>query len=453
MKPKLSSFLIAIVSSGLAFSQTPNADTKQRVKDVKELAKHGADSIPKIAPYVKDPDISVRIEAVKALVDIGGPKTLDPLVTATQDPDAEIQIRATDGLVNVYLPGFSKTGMSGTLQRVGTSIKGKFTDTNDKVIDAFIMVRPDVIESLGLLARVGASVEARANAARAVGVLRGRQAVPDLIEALHSKDDPVMYEALIALQKIRDPSAAPRISFLVRDLDDRIQIAALETTGILGNKEAAPDVRDALDHARNIRVHRSALSTLAMLADPADHAAFVRDLNDKDETRRGPPRPRVWAPKNPTDRGILGKAFADEHKMNARLSDAFAMVGLGNLDTGGFSPLLYLVNTLNIRAYRAVAAAYLTEVARDQAVRQAIYPLMTRATKDEKIQMSIVLSRSGDQDSVPYLETLSMDPDADVAQEGIRSRAHFGLGCRRARRNYLAFFCFCCPTRTLNCFC
>ncbi len=421
MKTTLNVFLIATFSWGFAFGQGPTADTKQRAKNVREMAKQGPDAIPRIVPYVKDPDLSVRIEAVKALVEIGGPKTLDSLVDATRDNDPEIQIRATDGLVNVYMPGYSKTGMSGTLQRVGTSIKGKFTDTGDKVIDAFIQVRPDVIESLGKLARGGASIESRANAARAVGVLRGRAAIPDLIEALHSKDDSVMYEALIALQKIRDPSAAPRISFLMRDLDDKIQIAALETNGILRNKEAAPDVRDALEHARNIKVRRAALAALAMLGDPADHAGFLRDLNDKDDALRAAAGEGLGRLKNPADRGVLDKAFADEHKMNARLSDAFALVSLGNLEVSDFSPLRYLVNTLNIRSYRDVAAAYLTELTRDQVVRAAIYPLLTGATRDEKIQMSIVLARSGDKDSVPYLQTLSMDPDSDVAQEGIRS--------------------------------
>ncbi len=118
--------------------------------------------------------------------------------------------------------------------------------------------------------------------------------------------------------------------------------------------------------------------------------------------------------------------------MNARLSDAFALVNLGNLDTGEFSPLRYLVNTLNIRSYRDVASAYLTELARDQAVRAAIYPMLTRATKDEKIQMSIVLARSGDKDSVPYLETLSTDPDARRRARGNPQPAHpCGRGCRR----------------------
>src|SRR6202030_3846020 len=99
----------------------------------------------------------------------------------------------------------------------------------------------------------------------------------------HSKDDSVMFESLVAVQKIRDPAAASGIAFLLRDLEERIQIAALETTGILRNKEAAPDVRDALEHARTLKVRRAALTTLAMLGDPADHPTFVRYLNDKDD--------------------------------------------------------------------------------------------------------------------------------------------------------------------------
>jgi HEAT repeat protein len=421
----LFSFLLI---SGLTFSQSPSLDTKQRAKAVRDLAKQGQDAIPKIAPYVSDPDVSVRIEAVKALVDIGGPKTVDSLVKAAGDTDAEAQIRATDGLVNVYLPGYTKVGMSGTIQRVGNSIKAKFGDTNDQVIDAYVQVRPEVIAAIGKLAHGGGTVEARANAARAIGILRGRDAIPDVVEALHSKDDQVMYEGLIALQKIRDPSAAPRISFLLGDLDDKIQTAALETTGLLLNRAAAPDVRTAMAHARNIKVRRAALEALAMLADPPDHAQFLKDLTDKDETIRASAAEGIGRLKMPADRGVIDKAFVDEHKMSTRLADAFALVALGNLDAGEFSPLRYLVNTLSLRSYRGFANAYLTELTRDEKIRQAIYPMLARATKDEKIQMSIILARSGDRDSIPYLETISKDTDGDVAQEGIR-----GLRTLRAR--------------------
>lgn len=408
---------IALLAS-LAFAQQ---DTKQRARAARELGKQGADSIPQLLPYLSDIDISVRIEAVKALDDIGGPRTVDPLIKLCTDPDPEIEIRATDGLVNAYMPGYLKTGLSGTMQRVGNSIKAKFNDSNDQVIDAYVDVRPEVIAALGKLVRTGAGTEARANAARAIGILRGRAAIPDLVEALHSKDDSVMFESLTAIEKIRDPSAAPRIAFLLRDLEEKIQIAALTTTGILLNRDAEPDVRDALKHARGPKVRRAALTALAMLGTPADHAIFLGYLSDKDDNLRSAAAEGLARIKNPSDRPTLEGTFKNERKMGPRLAAAFALVALGNLDTGEFSPLRYLINTLNVRSYQGVALAYVTELSRELNVRLAIYPMLPRATRDEKIQLCTVFARSGEKDTLPYLETMSVDPDHDVAQEAVRS--------------------------------
>ena len=85
---------------------------------------------------------------------------------------------ATDGLVNFYLPGYVKHGVGGTFERVGTSIKSRFTDTNDQVIDAYITVRPDVIAALSAQVRSG-NMDVRTDAARAFGILRGKAAVVD----------------------------------------------------------------------------------------------------------------------------------------------------------------------------------------------------------------------------------------------------------------------------------
>src|SRR5277367_5209652 len=111
-------------------------DAKARAKAVREFGKNASsDTIPKLEPYLNDQDADVRREAVKAIVDIGTQRSLDPLVKACSDNDAEIQIRATDGLVNFYVPGYVKTGLTASLRRAGSSIKAKFSDTNDQVID------------------------------------------------------------------------------------------------------------------------------------------------------------------------------------------------------------------------------------------------------------------------------------------------------------------------------
>ena len=215
-------FAWRLPQSGLRSAYHAQEDPKLRQRIVQDLShRRSPTTIPKLEPYLGDSSIDVRIETVKALDDIGGPRSLDPLIKALNDVDPEVQIRATDGLVNFYVPGYLKTGLTASIKRVGTSIKGHFTDTNDLVIDTFVQVRPDVIEVLGKGAKGGASKDARANAARAIGILRGKAAIPDLIEAIRSKDDEVIYESLVALQKIRDPAAGPQIAFLLHDLKPR----------------------------------------------------------------------------------------------------------------------------------------------------------------------------------------------------------------------------------------
>jgi HEAT repeat protein len=413
-------FTLLFFAAALVFAQS-QPDARLRVRAVRDLAKQGEDGVTAIAAYLKDLDLDVRLETVKALDDIGGPKTVNPLVEALRDSDPEIQIRATDGLVNVYLPGFIKTSVSGTLKRSGNSVRARFSDGNDQIIDGFVEVPPEVIQGLGRLARSSVSMESRANAARAVGILRGRAAVPDLLDALSSKDGQVMYESLVALQKIRDPASGPKLAYLVRDLEDKVQVAALQAVGILRAREAAPDVRDVFLHPRNQRVKREALEALAMIADPADHPIFIQNLVDKDDALRASAAEGLSRLKNPVDLPYLEKAFETERINTPRLSIAFALVSLGKTDVKEFSPLRYLVNSLNSSVYRAVALAFLTELLRDLPARQAVYPMFSTATREEKMGLSIVLARSGDKDSQPYLETLQSDPDPQVAQEGIRS--------------------------------
>ena len=392
-----------------------------RPKDVREIGKGGADAIPKLAALLSNPDFEIRLEAVKQIDAIDTQHSLDPLIQATRDSDAEIQIRATDGLVNFYLPGYLKTGFGSSLRRVGTSIKGHFTDINDQVIDPYVTPRADVIAALGALARNGADENARANAARAIGILRGKAAIPDLIQAMHSKNTPVIYESLVALQKIRDPEAAPSIAFLLRDLDPKVQVAAIETTGLLLNKSALPALVDVLNHTRDSKVRRAALTSIAMLPDPGSREIYARYIADKDEKMRAAAAEGFARLKNPADLPMLEKAYQDEAKMSPRLSMAFAQVMLGKTQISEFSPLQFLIDTLNSAAYHGVAFPFLVELARDPAVRRSLYTPLLQGTRDEKIYLARVMARSGDKNDAPQLEKLSHDPDPEVAQEGLRA--------------------------------
>jgi HEAT repeat protein len=385
------------------------------------VAKGGSAAIPKLQEYLKNQPPDVRAEAVKQLTEIGTAASLDPLMQATLDDDPQIQILAADGLVNFYSPGYVKTGLAGSLRKVGTTIKGKFTDTNDLVIDAYVTVRPEVIAALAKLVKSGVNADSRANAAHAEGILRGRAAVPELVEATHSKDTDVIYESLVALQKIRDESAGPSIAFRLHDMDPKVQIAAIQTTGVLLNKAAVPDLIDVLNRSRDAKVRREALTAIAMLPVPTSRTLYAVDLHDKDDRMRAAAAEGYARLRDPADQPMIQQAWQDETKTAPRLSLAFALVMLGKTELSQFSPLQFLIDNLNSASYNGVAYPFLVELARDPAVRAALYIPLGTATKDEKIGLARVLARSGDSGSVAPLEKLSKDTDPAVAQEGLRA--------------------------------
>jgi HEAT repeat protein len=409
----------------------PFACPGQTPKDVRAVAKQGQAAIPKVAEYLNSASVDARIEAVKQLTALGGKETIEPLIRATRDADPEVQIRATDGLVNYYLPGYVRQGLGSTLVRAGASIKAKFNDANDQLIEPYVIVRPEAITALGQLARGGASMDARANACRATGILRGRAALPDLVDALRSKDNGVMYESLIAMQKIRDPEAGPKITYLLRDLDDRVQTTAIETVGVLRSTDALPTLRSLAGNPRNSKIQRAAMAAIAMMPEMRDRDLFLRELNSKDEKLRAPSAEGLGRIGDRADEPALEKTWQGEEKMSPRLAAAFALLMEDKLGLSEESPFRYLINTLNSASYHDVAYAYLAEAARRKPVLEALYKPLDEGTKDEKIYLSRVLAVSGDQASLPYLDKISRDNEKDVAQEGLRAvrslRARLGI--------------------------
>ncbi len=405
----------------LAAQDPASPDVKERRNAARALGRQSSSAIPQLAGLVADPDLEVRIEAVKALVEIGTQHSLEPLMKAARDPDPEMQIRATDGLVNFYVPGYLRNGLSASLRRTGNRIVSRFTDTNDQVVDPWVEVRPQVIETLGWLARGGSSMESRANAARAAGILRGRAAAPDLLEAVRSKDSQVIYESLVAFQKIGDRSVAPGLEFLLRDLDERVQVAAVETAGLLYNLEALPALRSVLDRTQSRRVRRATLLAIAMLPDPANRQILLAYLPDRDAELRAAAAEGLGRLKDPADKTALQKGYEGESNNTARLSMAFALVMEGSLELSEFSPLQYLVNSLNSAARASAARALLIEAARGGEVRRALHQSLERGTRDEKTGLLRVLAVSGDAESARLMEPLTRDSDLDVASEAVRS--------------------------------
>jgi HEAT repeat protein len=233
---------------------------------------------------------------------------------------------------------------------------------------------------------------------------------------LKSKENDMIFECLVALQKIQDPSAGPAIGFLARDLDDRIQITALETIGLLRSLDSAPDVRAALKSGRNLKIRRAALGTLAMLGIPGDRPTFLQDAESGDTEMRAAALEGLGRIREPEDFRLL-KAAYDEPNADWRihLAAAFALANQGKVDTEQFSPLPYLVESLNTSGRANTASAYLKELARREDARASLVKLLPEATKQQKLELCSVFGASQSDDLLPTLHKLSKDGDPDVA--------------------------------------
>lgn len=400
----------------LAGQKNDGLSPKERISRIRDLGKRDAAAIPALSAYLSNPSAEVRIEAVKAMVRIGGEDSLTPLVKATKDTDPEVQIRATDGLVNFYAPGYVAKGLTAPVTRGVRKAKSLFPSRNDQVIDRSVSVRPEISEALAEEISGPANVDVKTNAARAAGILRARSAVPALTGALRHKDSGLIMECLVALQKIKDPAAGTALAGPARDLDERVKITALETIGKLRSLDAAPDVRAALAGARSMKVRRAALEALAMLGISGDRPIFQRNADDNDVELRASALEGLGRIREPEDYPVLERAYNEQNTdPRIHLAAAFALAEQGKVDTSEYSPLPYLFDNLALKSRSDAAAAYLAELVRRPEVRSALIPMIPQGSKDQKLALCSVLSEAGTEDELPVLEKMTGDKDPDVA--------------------------------------
>ncbi len=421
---KLAAACALFLIPGLVSAQSEAGySSNQRIQRIRQLAKSTPQAIPTIAESLKDPNPDIRIEAVKAITRLGTEASLDPLVQATKDNDSDVQIRSVNGLVNFYLPGYVPTGvLTAPFSRGMKQMKSLLSVRNDQVIPPDIAVRPDVALAVGEVVAHGSSVDSRSNAARGAGILRARPASSALLEGLRTRETELIFECLVALQKIKDPATGPGVSFLARDLDDRIQTTALETIGVLHSVQSAPEVRSAVQRARNIKIRRAALQALALLGLPEDRPLFKQYAGDKDAALRSAALEGLGRIREPEDTPALEAAFNQgEVDWRIHAAAAFGLVNEGKVDSGEFSPLAFLMECLDMKAREDVAEAYLTELCLRPQVRQAVFPLMKDASAQQKIAMCRILGESQSDDVVPVLTSLTKDINTDVSLAASRS--------------------------------
>jgi HEAT repeat protein len=291
-----------------------------------------------------------------------------------------------------------------------------FSDVDTVVADPDISLDPEVLRIFRQSVTGAPDMQTRARVARALGILRSKDAVSDLVEAAFSDNTELILEALRSLQKIKDVSSGPRVTFLLMYPQKEVQIQAALTLGLLRVEEAVGDLRAALEGSEDIDVRAAMLDALAFMPNESTALIFMRHLMDREQRLRSPAALGLGRLKNPEHLPHLEQARQRERDAGVRLALGFALVSHGRLEY-----VNEIVSELESRARRGEALPYLTELARESPVRDALYAHLYSRNAEVRKGLCVVLGASGDSKSIVQLDNLLRDRDAQVALEASRA--------------------------------
>lgn len=179
-------------------------------------------SVPHLTHLLKDPDATVRANAASGFVRLVAPRALRPLLNALQDEDADVRRYAAIAL-----------GALGDAKAIPDLLK--------------------VLQGWDLLVAMDAPfVEA---IIETLGKLGDASAATSLLPLLQSKHEGVMFKTVLALKKLRSPSAIPALTSLLHSPQPTLRRRVVETLGHSGDASLVPVLGEVLrqDTSREVR--------------------------------------------------------------------------------------------------------------------------------------------------------------------------------------------------------
>jgi HEAT repeat protein len=250
-----------------------------------------ARAVPDLVAAAKDADPAVRREIVVALDKIRDPRGLPAFVALSTDMEKDIREKCIHGLINLYLP--QESGLGVTLNKVANFFNPWSDEWADVVIEPGVSVDPAAMTVLR--DRLSDPEEGiRVKAARALGILRGRDTVPALLESLRQdRSNAVRFETLRALRKIGDAAVARDLVTYCTYSDAKVRNEAVFTIGRFRYREAVPELtrlyekESALPPKRIDKQYREhLLEAIAFIADPGSKDLFLKEMKNPDEALR-----------------------------------------------------------------------------------------------------------------------------------------------------------------------
>ena len=393
-------------------------DPKKRIKAARTLgaSPEGFRNFELLAPLLQDESEDVRAAAVNALIRLRLIDAQPLLIDATADLSPRVQALAVDGLVDFFVPDYVQFGRLASITAFAAGLRGRFSEPTPLIVPSYVSPNPEAILAIGVVARTGRSTDARANAARAIGILRGHQALDDLLEGVRSKQATLIRESVLAMKKLADPSVGPDIVFLLRDPDPSVREAVIQTVGQLQTQEAVPELTRLVEEDQQQNLRAEALAALAKIPENGQRRLFLRHLASKSKGMRAAAAEGLGRLNEGDDLELIKGHLASEQSFSVRLSLAFAVVTMG--DTTAIN---VLVEGLNSTAHRMEARPFLIETSRNPEVLDRLYGPLKSGSGPQRRHLAHVIAVSGTEESVSHLQALTQDRNDEVATEAIEA--------------------------------
>ena len=406
----------------LAYLKSPIASTRQdAARKLGERRVRNQLAVEALAVAArKDEDHDVRAEALKSLGMIKDFAALPEMIDALKDARPDVRSIAIRSLVALYTEHDIDFI---TNRRAGWNLFNPFLDTSDhEIVEPYVTVDPAIVTVIGESARGDRERDVRISAIRALGVLRGAAAIPQLADALNADQD-LRIEILRAFIKIGDGTAGTHLIPFFRDSDQKVRTQAMVAAGMLKYKPAVEPllsvyglgsekkgtIKKVSDKVKGRLTYlpprdEAALWALSLIGDEKAEQTFVENMTDDDADRRQYAIEGLARIADPRYMDQISRLVLTEKNNDVKLAEYWALYKMG-----GTSNIQYVVRKLETDQ-EAQARAYLMESKPSD-----LTPYIQSSSKEVRQKTIDILGRIGDEETIKELEPVVRTSSASSA--------------------------------------
>ena len=391
-----------------------NPDPVRRKEAAKLLGDNKVQTAaPDLVAAASDSDAAVRREIVIALDKMRDVRSLPAFNLLSADREKDIRDRCIIGMINLYLP--QESGLMVTLNKVAVFFNPWSDEWADVVVEPGTKVDEGAIAALrDRLQDVDDGI--RLKAARGLGILKGKAAVPALLETLRQNQTQALrFEVIRALVKIGDASAAGELMNYLNYNDSKVRNQAIYAIGRLRYREAVPELQRLFEKEGTLpaklvdKPYREALlDALAFIADPATQPLFMKEKQNSEDALRLHAVEGLARLADPSLAAEISRDWLQEKVARIKTAQTYALYRMGRKEF-----LDELVNRLGSSKTNTEARLYLLELRPGEM--PELYAQAKNRDANVREALAEILGLRGDERAIPVLQELAKDQRGQIS--------------------------------------